>query len=140
MPLPDKTLYSTPLARNTGITNIAIPSGNTAMGSVVNNDSDLNLFANVDLVWSYGIAPASDKLVEVHILYALDGINFEELSSHTVVAGLSPPADTAAHRRLLVRGLRILPHAFKLAIRNVDTGQTITVTASMSTYSLQQVD
>ncbi|GIW60991.1 MAG: hypothetical protein KatS3mg087_2057 [Patescibacteria group bacterium] len=140
MPLPDKTLYSQPTSRDTGINSVNVNSGGQVIGAIINNDIHLDLFADIEAIWSYTTAPTADKRIEIHLLYARDGTNFEELSPNTVVAGFSPPADTSQHQRMIARAAKLLPYPFKVAVKNVDTAQSITITIKLSSYSLQHVD
>ncbi len=81
--------------------------------------------------WSYTAAPIANRTVEVYLLRSFDGVNFESLTGDDPVwpiASFSPPATTASRKLLLVSGVDLQAAKYKIGIRNVDTGQTITIT------------
>lgn len=124
----------TATSRTTGIAaeNIANTAGFT--GSEIDNSVNLDPEATIEAVYSYAVAPTAAKTVRLHLLKAVDGTNYEEVSAKNVVASFSPTADTSAHRVVLCNDLLLGPHKFKLYALNVDTAQTIALTLVCYTY------
>lgn len=138
MALPDTHKLASITSRSTGISNANVTSGAEVAGSVIDNATNLDSFLDVEIIWSYATAPTANKTVEIRMLYSLDGTNYEE--SWRVIGAVSPPADTVSHRRLVVTGLLLEPLPFKLAVKNVDTAQTVTVTLNAVTYNMQTIE
>lgn len=138
MALPDTHKLTSATSRTTGISSAAVASGSETVGSVIDNSTNLDRYLDVEIVWSYTTAPTANKTVEIRMLYSLDGTNYED--SWRVIGAVSPPANTATYRRLVVAGLMLEPLPFKLSVKNVDTGQTVTVTLSAKTYNEQTVE
>ena len=133
MALPDVLKPSPYMVLSTGITNQQIASGSSYTGSEIDNTDNRYALCVVELIWSYATAPTANKTLEVHRLRCHDGTNYEELSNRTLIAAVSPPADTSSHQRTLLEELPLLAAKYKFAIKNVDTGQT--VTASLKVYA-----
>jgi len=92
----------------------------------------------VEVVWSYTTAPTANKTVELQVLEAVDGTNYEDTAR--TIAAWSPPADTNTHRRLLLSEYPLLADKFKLAVKNTNTGQSITVTVNAYAYDMAVED
>lgn len=140
MALPDNIRHASASSRSTGISSQSIADGASYTGSEIDNATNKDTLMSVELAWSYSTAPTADKTVELHMLYSLDGTNYEELSTQTMRAVVSPPADTSSHRRLLLDGVPIQPFPFKLAVKNTDTGQSITATVTAYTWQQELAD
>lgn len=122
-------------SRASGFSSTTIANGSGTDGSVIANQTNLDRYLTAEFVYSYGTAPTANKSVEIYLLYSVDGTNYEEESPHALVGGFSPGADTSSHRRVFLRNVPIKPFAFKIRIKNVDTGQTITVTVNAYTHN-----
>lgn len=126
-------------SRSSGFSSTTITNTSTGTGSAIDNATNLDEFLTAEAVYSYGTAPTTGKTLELHLTYALDGTNYEEVSAFTLIASFSPDADTSTHRRELIRNWPLLPFAFKIVVKNVDTGQTITITLNAYTHSRKSV-
>lgn len=140
MALPDNIRHASASSRSTGISSQSIADGASYAGSEIDNATNKDTLMSVELAWSYGTAPTADKTVELHVLYAIDGTNYEDLSVHTLRSAVSPPADTSSYRRLLLDAVPIAPFKFKLAVKNTDTGQSITATVTAYTWQQELAD
>ena len=139
MALPDYTSLVAGTSRDTGFSSTVIASGNETTGSEIDNATNLDEILDCELVWSYGTAPAANKTVEVWLLYSLDGTNYTTRADGGVLLrAFSPPNDTSTHR-LPILGVWLMPFKFKLHVRNVDTGQSITVTINAQTRKATQL-
>ena len=126
-------------ARTTGFAAQAIANTASHLGDEINNATNKDLYLSLEALYQYATAPTASKNVDFYILYAFDGTNYEEASAARIIATLSPAADTAAHRRVLVESLLLLPFPFKLHVLNKDTEQTITLTLDARTHNEEAV-
>ena len=135
MALPDTVQLEAATSRTSGFSSTTIADGANNSGSAIANQTNLDELLTAEFVWSYGSAPTASKTVKVHLLYSVDGTNYEEAASHNLVGVFSPAADTSTHRVVVIRDEPLLPHAFKIHVENVDTGQTITLTVNAYTHN-----
>lgn len=140
MALPDEFKLKAASSRSSGFSTTTIANAAAQDGSAIDNAANLDLFLTAEFVWSYGTNPTANRTVEMYLLYSVDGTNYEEESPAALIGSFSPPADTGTHRRVLIRAWPLRPFAFKLRLKNVDTGQTITVTVNAFTHNEQVVD
>jgi hypothetical protein len=140
MPLPDYTSLVTGTSRATGFSSTVIDHTNETTGSEIDNATNLDEILDCELVWRYaGQAPTPNKTVEIWLLYSFDGTNYTTRADGGVLLrAFSPPADTSTHR-LPILGVWLMPYKFKLHVRNVDTGQSITVTMNAQTRKATQL-
>lgn len=127
-------------ALSTGITNQTIANGATYTGTEIDNTTNRYGLCIIELVWKYATAPAAYKTVEIHRLRCNDGSTYEEMSTNTLIATVSPPVDTDTHPRTLLEALPLLAARYKFAVRNVDTGQPVTATLAVYAYNYQLED
>lgn len=138
MALPDVLKPTALTSLTTGISNQTIANGASFTGSEIDNTSMRYSLMAVEVVWSYTTAPTANKTVELQVLEAVDGTNYEDTAR--TIAAWSPPADTNTHRRLLLSEYPLLSDKFKLAVKNTDTGQSITVTVNAYAYDMAVED
>jgi len=139
MALPDYYKIGALNAFTTGISGQDVANTVEYTGSEIDNTSSRYPYMVVEVVWIYSSTPTANKTVELRILESVDGTNYEDTSR--VIAAWSPPADTGVtHRRVLLTAFPLLADKFKLAIKNVDTGQTITVTVRAWGYDMAVED
>lgn len=125
--------------RASGFAAQAIANTASHTGDAIDNATNKDLYLSVEALYQYATAPTAAKTVSLYLLYSFDGTNYEEVHARTLIASLSPAADTAAHRRVLVAGRQLLPFSFKLHAINVDTGQQITLTLNVHTHNEEAV-
>ena len=143
MSLPDVMQLTTGAIRTSGINAASVAAGANCLGSVIDNSSNLDFHADVELVWSCSTAPTADRVLEVYLLYALDGTNFEDGDASTdprapVMGAVPVFANTSVHR-FLVRGIPLEPLAFKVLVKS-RLDQAATITVNIKTYREQVVD
>ena len=134
--------------RTSGITSATVQTTKAYLGSAIDNATNLDAFADIEIVYSYGVAPTAGKTLSVHLLFAADGTNYEEGAGDgttvtapvagSTVRTLSPLADTSTHRKL-IQGIPLPPYKFKPLVYNLDTGQSATVTVNVYTRKDQAV-
>lgn len=135
-------------SRSSGIASASVQNTKAYIGSAIDNATNLDAYADIEIVWAYGTNPTASKNLKVYLLYAEDGTNYEEGAGDgsTVTAPLeaclvdavSPAADTNTHRKLFP-AIPIAPYKFKPLVYNLDTGQTATVTLNVFTRKDQAV-
>lgn len=140
MALPDSFRLEAASSRTSGFSSTTITNGSTGTGSAIDNSSNLDELLSAEFVYSYATNPTASKTVEIYLTYAVDGSNYEEVATNCLIGSFSPAADTSTHRRVIIRNLPILPFAFKIVVKNVDTAQTITLTVNAYTHSFKIVD
>lgn len=149
MALPDNIGLVAGNARTSGISAVSVATTANKLGDAIDNATNLDDLADIQIQWAYGSNPTASKTLSLHILYAFDGTNYEEGAgdgtgtgdvdpmAHTLVTSVSPAADTSTHRKLV--SIDLLPYKFKLLVRNVDTAQTATVTITITTRKAKQI-
>jgi hypothetical protein len=143
MALPDTFALTVGVSRASGITSASLTAGANYLGSAIDNSTNLDLYADIEIVWSCSLTPTADAVLEVYLLYSLDGTNYEDGSTSVdpkaPMAGAAPVyADTATHR-YLIRGVSLEPLAFKALVKS-EINQAATVTVNIITYREQVVD
>lgn len=137
---------STPTSRTTGISSASIATGANWLGAEINNATNNDPYADIEITWSYASAPTAAKKMDVYLLYAMDGTNYEQGAGDgtgtgdvdplagCLIGSVSPSADTTAHRKVIATRMELLAYPFKILVANVDTAQTATVTVLCKTY------
>jgi hypothetical protein len=134
MALPDYLKPTSQTSLSTGITSQSVANGAVYTGTEIDNRTTRYGFMAVEASWSYATAPTANRTVEVRILE--DNGNGYETGNGRVIAAFSPPANTNSHSTVLLSDRPLRANRFKLAVRNVDTGQSITVTLYAYAYDL----
>lgn len=116
-----------------------------ALSSAIDNDTDLDVYADFELVVTYGTNPTNQSLVELYIVRTVDGTNFEDASTTGpvvprggFVGGFSLQATTSA-QRIVIPEVRLPPRDFKVMVIN-KSGQTMAAsgnTLKAKTYKYQ---
>jgi len=141
MALPDTQKVSAFSNLDTGISSQTVSNGSSYTSStVIDNTSNRNSLMVIEAVWSYSSAPTGSRTVEIYLLRSVDGTNYEALADTYPITSFSPPADTSAHRLVVVQDAPMLPCKYKLGVKNVDTGQTITITLNTKAYDMVMED
>lgn len=101
-------------------------AANTAASSAIDNTSTLDLFMDLELVIAtMGTTRSAGARVEVYIVRAVDGTNYDDVHQETADLIAVFPLDAAVTARRQSRvDIPIAPGMFKLFARNV-TGQTL---------------
>jgi hypothetical protein len=149
MTLPDTIRLTSGMSRSSGISSASIVAGSNYLGVSIDNAVNQDVYASVEVVWQCGTAPTADAVIEVYLLYAMDGSNYEDgagtgtgsgdVDPKTPIVGAVPVyADTAAHRHL-VRNIPLEPYPMKVLLKS-EIDQTAVCTVNMKTYNDQTVD
>jgi hypothetical protein len=118
---------ATPSAQTSGISSASVQTAKAYLGSAIDNATNLDDFAHLEIVWSYATAPTAGNFLKVHFLYSKDGTNYEEGAGDGTtmatplpgcqVMAVSPAADTNAHRKLS-KYIPLAPYPFKILVEN----------------------
>jgi hypothetical protein len=116
-------------ARTSGIATESITNASYTTGSEIDNTTNKDKYASIQLATQFASAPTVNRAINVHILYALDGTNYEdgEIPKKVPVAIFPVRAQTAIQRNTRVN-IPIAPFKFKVHVHN-DTDQSTTQTA-----------
>jgi hypothetical protein len=116
-----------------------------AISSAIDNDTDLDVYADFELVVTYGSNPTDQSLVELYVVRTVDGTNYEDASTTGpvvprtgYVGGFSLRAVTTA-QRIVIPEVRLPPRDFKVFVIN-KSGQTTAAsgnTVKLKTYRQQ---
>jgi hypothetical protein len=116
-----------------------------ALSAAIDNDADLDVYADIELVVTYGTNPTDQSLVECYVVRTIDGTNFEDASTTgpilpraSFVGGFSLRAVTTA-QRIVIPEVRLPPRDFKIFVVN-KSGQAMAAsgnTVKLKTYRLQ---
>jgi hypothetical protein len=119
-------------SRTSGISADAITAGANLLGDEIDNATNLDDLADIELVFSHGSNPTEDEVYELYLIYAKDGTNYED-GGAAVDPKKAPDgsfavfADTSTHRSL-VGDIPLLPYKFKILIKSeVSVNGTLTV-------------
>lgn len=94
----------------------------SAASAAVNNDTDLNIYADFELVLA-SLSPTAGAYVSIYILEAIDGTNYPEATAlrlKTTQLLLTIPLDTTATtaQRIAARNITLPPGKFKIVLDN----------------------
>jgi hypothetical protein len=149
MALPDYIqLAPAPAEATTLLDGVSIQTTANYLTPAVDNSDETNGrrdVADIEVQYAFGTAPAANTTLQVYILYAFDGANYEpgagngtgtgDVDPHakSLVASLPVAAVTTQQGPYLIEDVPLLPYPFKLLVMNNATGQTATVTLKIKT-------
>lgn len=124
--------WRAPTSRASGIAAAALANNANLLSSEINNATNLDSVLWGEISGTFAVAPAANTRIDVYVLYAADGTNYEEGGvGVNPIKALGPSitvvADTNAHRWFFSVDL-LHPYKCKVLLRNNGTGQTMTVT------------
>lgn len=105
-----------------GLNGLAATTG-AALSAAIENVSTLDLNVDLELVVSFGVAPVADNVVEVWFVRSVDGTNYEDGSTATIlprsgfVGNFVLRAVTAVQRMVIPRVV-VPPRDFKVLVIN----------------------
>ena len=121
--------HNTPTARTTGIAAESIAAAASATGDDIDNATNKDTHADIELAATFGTAPAAGAPVQIHLIYKMDGTNAETVVQH--LAGVVGMADVTSAQRAVV-SVPILPYKFAIRVTNgtAQTANPVTVTCN----------
>ena len=135
--------HTAPTNRSTGITAGSLNAGANLLSSEVDNETNLDLWLSLELTWTCSTASTAGEVVEVYLLYALDGTNYED--GGTSVDSKKRPVGTfvddggTAAQKQAITGIRIMPFKFKVLIKSELTNNATSVALDAETSHEQDV-
>lgn len=121
-------------------------AGRSAAGTEVDNGANLDMYGVLELQVQFGTAPSAGGYVEIYMVTAPDGTNYEDGSNsvdpgtHKLVDRIPVRAVTTA-QRLTGRMIPLLPEKMKFLLRNgsgqafPSSGSTLTLYTTNRTVS-----
>lgn len=111
-------------ALTTGLDSLA--SNSRAISSAIDNGTGRDLYGDLELVVTYGVAPAAGaKVAEIYLLPTVDGTNYPEGSTSVtpqrallVATFESRSPSTSVAERLVINGITLPPRNYKLLLVN----------------------
>jgi hypothetical protein len=121
-------------ALSTEMNTLAATTGKAINATGIDNSTALDLFADFELVCTYGVAPAAGAIVELYLLPSVDGTNYPDASTAIVpqaslyVGGFALRAVTTA-QRMVLRAIPLPSGLFKVLVQNT-AGQAMAATGN----------
>lgn len=114
--------HETAASRTTGIAAASINAGVNYLGSEIDNSTNKDTDATIEVAFTCGVAPTANKTIEVYLIYAVDGSNYED-GAVAVDPTLSPNGIVAARavtaaQKVTIKGLPIMPFKFKVLLKS----------------------
>ncbi len=150
MTLPDSIALKAIDARVTLAGTTCSSGRNLLIATSAANQTNLDLFADIEVEWSCTVAPSDNDTIEVYLLYAQDATNYEDGAGDGTQVGqdIDPKVnpvgvaaaynDTLAHR-LLIPGVPIRPYPFKVLLKS-ELDQDASCTAAINTGRIAIID
>jgi hypothetical protein len=111
---------------DTGLNTLAATTGKAISGAL-DNTTDLAIWADLELVVTFGSNPTAGQVVEVYLVPSVDGTNYADGDASiappypSLVAAFPVRAVTTA-QRIAFRGVQLPPGLYKYQVSN-KTGQ-----------------
>lgn len=108
----------------------SLTSTGSALSSAVDNDTDLDLYMDIEGLFTFGTGPTAGSVLEVYLVSSLDATNFEDGSTTGPIVpangyvGCFVLRSVTTAQRMIIRGVAVPPTDFKLMVVARTTGQT----------------
>jgi hypothetical protein len=121
-------------------------SSGKAVSAAIDNSTDLDLFADLELAVDFVSAPTAGTVIELYLLPSIDGTVYPDGSASVLpqsslyVGGFAVRAVTTA-QVMVIRGVNLPPGVYKYLVQNT-TNQAFPATGStlrQNTFQLQSV-
>lgn len=137
--MANEVKWKAPTSRTSGISAASLNAGANLLGSEINNETNLDRYLNLELTWTCSTASVLNEVVEVYLLYAIDGTNYEDggVSVDPIKVQISFFSDnglTTAQKQAKV-SIPIPPFKFKILIKSELTNNATSVTVDAETYN-----
>lgn len=124
--------------RSTGIAAQGVAAGANFLGSEIDNAAHKDRFATLDVLLGFTVAPSAGKTMEVYLLYAADGTNYEDGSAAVDPpanpVGVFPVRNVTGNQRMSLCGVPLEPFRFKILCKS-ELDQTATATVLCYTHN-----
>jgi hypothetical protein len=127
---------SNPITLETTSLNSLATTGTVTGTAYTANTTDRYLYADFELLITYGTNPTAGSVIELSLLRSLDGTNYEDAPGPGGYAGGFVLAATTSAQRLVIRGVPVPPFKFKPYIAAKTTGQTAAASGNILIMNL----
>lgn len=108
-------------ALSTGLDSLA--NGSSAITAALDNGTDRSIWDDLELVVTFGTAPALNAPVEVYLVPSVDGTNYADgsatvLPSPNLLVGTFLVRAVTTAQRVAIRKIELPPGLFKYLVRN----------------------
>jgi hypothetical protein len=154
MALPDSIQLAAPGDPVTLLDAVSIQTAANYLTPAVDNSDTTNGLrdlADIEVQYAFASAPTANTTLQVYLVYAFDGTNYEpgagdgtgtgDVDPHAkcLIAALPVAAVTTQQGPYLIEDVPLLPYPFKVLVQNNATGQTATVTVKIRTRRDAQI-
>jgi len=115
--------WTTGASRTTGISTASLNAGANLLGSAIDNATNKDRWLTCELTWTCTVASTAGKAVELYVLYAVDGTNYEDGDATPtdpakgMAAAFFDDGGTGAQKQTVV-SIPIMPFKFKLLLKS----------------------
>lgn len=101
----------------------SLASGSSAITAALDNGTDKSIWDDLELVVTFGTAPALNAPVEVYLVPSVDGTNYVDgsstvLPSPNLLVGTFLVRAVTTAQRVAIRKIELPPGLFKYLVRN----------------------
>lgn len=109
-------------SRSTGISAQAVNSGSNYLGSEIDNSTNQDQYINLVISSEFGTAPTENDTIEIYLLYALDGTNYEYGDASTDPkknpVAIQALAAVTSEQIMVFENISVPPAKFKILIKS----------------------
>lgn len=111
---------------------------NSAASAAIDNSASHAIYHDLELVCTFGTAPAANSAVEVYIVPSVDDTNYADgggsvTPAGNLLAGVFFVRAVTTAQRVALRGVEVPPGSFKYVLRNT-SGQAMAATSNTLRY------
>lgn len=133
--------WEAPSAGSSGITSSSMNAGANLLSSEIDNETNLDTHLMLELTWTCSSASTVNSAVEVYILYALDGTNYEDGDASTdsyklPVGAFYDDGGTGAQKQT-IGPIPLMPFKFKVLLKSELDQNATSVALDVETFSRQ---
>lgn len=138
--MANEVLWNAATSVSSGISSESVNAGANNLGTEIDNTTNKDRFLSFDLTFSCASAPTANTTIEVYILYAIDGTNYEDGDATPTDPTKNPAAAVAARnvtgaQRVAVTNIPIQPFKFKILIKSELDQNATSVTLNAYTHN-----
>jgi hypothetical protein len=115
----------------------ALGNSSAALSAAINNDTDLDLFVDLELIVTFASPPAANFLVRAYLARTTDGSNYEDatagaspLTPRNGLVGSFIVRNVTTIQRMVIPLIELPPRAFKVQLVN-ETGVAFPASGSV---------
>lgn len=139
--MANELLWTGGTSRTTGISGATLAAGANFLGDAIDNGTNKDRFCAIEVTFTGASTPTVDTLLEIYILYAADGTNYED-GDATPTDPKKPPVGCVAARAVAgaqkqtLPAIPLSPFKFKILVKSeLDVAITSALTVLCHTYN-----